>query len=52
MEQDKKELLKQQVAKLDEILKTLETNFDVESDLADEYSFLSIVAENLRHCIS
>lgn len=52
MGKDKKELLKQQVTKLEEILKTLETNFDVESDLADEYSFLSIVAGNLRNYMS
>lgn len=52
MEQDKKELLKQQVAKLDEVLKILESNFDIESDFADEYSFLSIVAGNLKNYIS
>lgn len=48
MEKDKKELLKKQVAKLDDVLKTLEANFDIESDLADEYSFLSTVTENLK----
>lgn len=52
MEQDKMELLQQQVDKLNEVLKTLESNFDVESDLADEYSFLSIVAGNLENRIS
>lgn len=48
MEQNKKELLLEQVAKIDGVLKTLETNFDCENEIHDEYSFLSIVKENLQ----
>lgn len=51
MEQDKKELLVSQIEKLDEILQTLKENFDVEADLSDDYSFLSIVKSNLQEMI-
>lgn len=51
MEPDKKELLVSQIEKLDEILNTLKENFDVKTDLADEYSFLSIVKSNLQEMI-
>ncbi|MCM1140411.1 MAG: hypothetical protein NC453_17720 [Muribaculum sp.] len=47
MEDNKKEILNAQIEKLDEILKALKENFDVEKELADEYSFLSIVKSNL-----
>lgn len=49
MEQNKKELLLELSSKIDGMLKTLESNFDVEEDdIHDEYSFLSIVNENFK----
>ena len=47
MDQNKKKILMEQVAKLDEVLQTLEANFDCENEIPDEYSFLSIVKGNL-----
>ena len=48
MDKVKKQLLLEQVAKLDEVLQTLEANFDCENEIPDEYSFLSIVKGNLQ----
>ena len=47
MNENKKNILQEQVTKLDEVLQTLEKNFNLEEELMDEYSFLSIVKENL-----
>lgn len=49
MEEYKIQLLREQVNKIDEILQVLKGNFDVEdeSECANEYSFLSVVKENL-----
>ena len=52
MDEQKKMLLKEQVSKLEEILHTLESNFDLGNELTDEYSFLSIVKENLEDFVS
>ena len=46
MNENKKNILQEQVTKLDEVLQTLEKNFNLEEELMDEYSFLSIVKEN------
>lgn len=48
MEKEKKEIIINQVAKINEILQTLERNFDVENEISDEYSFLSIVKQQLE----
>lgn len=48
MEQNKKEILLQQVAKINEVIKALKNNFDCDEELADEYSFLNIVESNLK----
>lgn len=48
MDENKKNILLEQVAKLEEVLHTLENNFDLEEEIPDEYSFLSIVKENLK----
>jgi len=52
MEKDKKEILIEQVQKLDEVLDALKDNFDINEEMADEYSFLSIVRGNLAELIS
>lgn len=51
MEKDKKEILNTQIEKLEEIRKAIRDNFDIEAELADEYSFLSIVKENLQKLV-
>lgn len=51
MNEEKKNILLQQISKLDEVLSVLENNFDIEEELADEYSFLSIVKDNLKEII-
>ena len=48
MEKEKKELLKQQIEKLNEVLLALDANFDIENERADEYSFLSIAKQQLE----
>ena len=48
MEKEKKELLMQQIEKLKEVLLALDENFDIENEIADEYSFLSIVKQKLE----
>ena len=48
MNEKKKNILLEQVSKLEEVLHTLENNFDLEEELTDEYSFLSIVKENMQ----
>lgn len=48
MDKEKKELLASQVEKLEEVLSTLRKNFDCENEMPDEYSFLSIVCNNLK----
>ena len=48
MEKEKKELLMQQIEKLKEVLLVLDENFDIENEIADEYSFLSIVKQKLE----
>lgn len=47
MEQNKKELLMEQVDKIDEVISTLSENF-VQEDIADEVNFLSVVSSNLK----
>ena len=47
MEQNKKELLMEQVDKIDEVITTLSENF-VQEDIADEVNFLSVVSSNLK----
>ena len=48
MNEEKKNILLQQISKLEEVLSALENNFDLEEELTDEYSFLSIVKDNLK----
>ncbi|MCI6338306.1 MAG: hypothetical protein MR802_10350 [Prevotella sp.] len=48
MEKEKKELLKQQIEKLNEVLLALDANFDIENEISDEYSFLSIAKQQLE----
>lgn len=48
MEHKKKELLLQQIEKINEVLQTLEANFDTVNEIADEYSFLSIAKQQLE----
>ena len=48
MKKEKKELLMQQIEKLKEVLLVLDENFDIENEIADEYSFLSIVKQKLE----
>lgn len=52
MEQRKKEILAAQVIKLEQVLKVLEDNFDIEREIPDEYSFLDTVRGNLKDLIS
>ena len=47
MEQNKKELLFEQINKLNEVISTLSENFSQE-DVADEINFLSVVRDNLK----
>lgn len=47
MEQNKKELLIEQVDKINEVISTLSENF-VQEDIADEINFLSVVSGNLK----
>lgn len=47
MEQNKKELLMEQVDKIDEVIPTLSENF-IQEDIADEVNFLSVVSSNLK----
>lgn len=47
MEQNKKELLMEQVDKINEVISTLSDNF-VQEDIADEVNFLSVVSSNLK----
>lgn len=47
MEQNKKELLMEQVDKINEVISTLSENF-VQEDIADEVNFLSAVSSNLK----
>ena len=48
MEQNKKELLMEQVDKIDEVISTLSENF-AQEDIADEINFLSVVTGNLKN---
>ena len=47
MEQNKKQILLEPVEKLNEVLLTLEANFDCENENSDKYSFLSTIKGNL-----
>lgn len=47
MERNKKDLLFEQVNKINEVISTLSENFSQE-DLADEINFLSVVRDNLK----
>ena len=51
MNEEKKNILLQQISKLEEVLSVLENNFDIQDELADEYSFLSIVKEKMEDVI-
>ena len=48
MEQNKKELLMEQVDKINEVISTLSENF-VQEDIADEINLLSVVTGNLKN---
>ena len=47
MEQNKKELLMEQVDKINEVISTLSENF-AQEDIADEINFLSVASGNLK----
>ena len=47
MEQNKKDLLFEQINKLNEVISTLSENFSQE-DVADEINFLSVVRNNFK----
>ena len=47
MDQNKKQLLMEQVDKINEVISTLSENF-VQEDIADEINFLSVVSGNLK----
>ena len=47
MEQNKKELLNEQINKINEVISTLSENF-AQKDIADEVNFLSVVSNNLK----
>lgn len=47
MEQNKKELLMEQVNKINEVISTLSENF-AQEDIADEINFLSVINGNLK----
>ena len=47
MEQNKKDLLFEQINKISEVIPTLSENFSQE-DMADEVNFLSVVRDNLK----
>ena len=47
MEKNKKDLLLQQVNKINEVVKVLSDNFSQE-DVADEINYLNIVRDNLK----
>ena len=51
MDTQKKEILEAQIAKLNEVIKTLKDNFDINEEIPDEYSFLCIVKEKLEDYI-
>ena len=48
MQNEKKQLLQQQILKLDEVLQVLRDNFDTTTEIPDEYSFLAIAKEKLE----
>lgn len=47
MEQNKKDLLFEQINKISEVISTFSENFSQE-DMADEVNFLSVVRDNLK----
>lgn len=47
MEQNKKELLFEQINKISEVISTLSKNF-LQEDGADDINFLSVVRDNLK----
>lgn len=47
MEQNKKELLLEQINKINEVISILSENF-LRQDVEDEINFLSVVRDNLR----
>ena len=47
MEQNKKDLLFEQINKLNEVISTLSENFSQE-EVADDINFLSVVRDNLK----
>lgn len=47
MEQNKKDLLFEQINKISEVISTISENFSQE-DMADEVNFLSVVRDNLK----
>ena len=49
MEQNKKELLFEQINKISEVIFTLYENFS-QGDVADEINFLSVVRDKLKDC--
>lgn len=51
METEKRNILIEQVNKLEGIISVLEKNFDCENEIPDEISFLNIVKENLADMI-
>lgn len=48
MEQNKKELLFEQINKISEVISTLSNNF-LQEDVADDINFLSVVRDNLKN---
>jgi len=48
MDSNKKQLLHEQVTKIEEVLNVLKNNFDIENEMPDEYSYLDIVKNNLQ----
>ena len=51
MNKEQKELLIEQANKIEEVIRSLSSNFN-EVDIADEVNFLNIVKENLKQWAS
>lgn len=48
MEKEKKELLMQQIEKLNEVILALEENFNTEGEMEDECSYLALAKQGLE----
>lgn len=51
MDENKKQIISEQIKKINEVMGTLRENFDIERKVINEYSYLMLVKDNFEYMV-